>query len=134
MVKLSLKWREGAAAKTLANERDLQAAVEDVAGEAMAAGRLHLVEFQAENGNSLSIALGGAETVLIFGCPENDPPYRTLRGPEDTLEPILECHSLGVHRVDVPRRFVIPADQGVSGLKSFAATGEQPEGSGWEET
>jgi hypothetical protein len=133
-MKLRLRWRESGSAKSLTSERELEISLDEVANNAKSVGQRHLVELQAENGNSLSIALGGEETVLIFGCPEKDPPYCTCRGAEDTLEPVFVCYSLGVHHTEVPRWFVIPLDQGMRAVKEFAATGELPRGLTWEET
>ena len=134
MVKLQLQWQDGAPAKTLASKAELDGALQELASNAKAAGQPILVGLEAENGNSLSIALGGVETVLIFGCPAADPPYRTRRGAEETLDPVFVCYSLGVHRTEVPRWFVIPLEQGMRGLSEFAVTGELPSEGTWVET
>lgn len=134
MVKIRFKWREDVPAKTLLNEQELDASFVEVARNARSAGQRHLVELQAENGNTLSIALGGEDTVLVFGCPENDPPYFTCRGVEGTLHPVLVCYSLGTHHTEVPRWFVIPLEQGMRGVKAFAATGERPSEGTWQES
>ena len=134
MVKLQLQWQEGVPDKTLASEAELEGALQELASNAKAAGRPILVGLEAENGNSLSIALGGVETVLIFGRPNADPPYLTRRGVEETLDPVFDCYSLGVHHAEIPRWFVIPLEQGMRGLREFAATGELPSEGTWVET
>jgi hypothetical protein len=133
-MKLHLKWREVAATKTLATEQHLEEAVDEIARGARAMGHRHLVEFRAENGNTLSIALGGEETVVIFGCPHNDPPYYTLRGTDTTLDPLFDCHSFGQHVVELPRWFVIPIEEGKRAIRAFAASGERPQWGSWDET
>jgi hypothetical protein len=134
MVKLQLQWQDGVPAKTLVNEAELDGALQELTSKAKVAGQLFLVGLEAENGNSLSIALGGVETVLIFGRPNTDPPYLTCRGADEALEPVLVCYSLGVHRAEVPRWFVIPLEQGMRGLNEFAATGELPGEGTWVES
>jgi Immunity protein Imm1 len=133
-VKLQLNSREGAPAKIMVDEHELEISLAEVAQNAKSAGQRHLVELKAENGNSLSLALGGEETVLVFGRPEKDPPYYTSRGAEDTIDPLFVCHYLGKHYTEVPRRFVISLDQAVRAVKEFAATRELPLGVVWEET
>ena len=68
-MKLQLQWQDGVPAKTLASEAELDGALQELASNAKAAGQPILVGLEAENGNSLSIALGGEETVRSSAAP-----------------------------------------------------------------
>ena len=119
MVKVRLPVERRCSGQDVGRRAELEGALQELASNAKAAGRPILVGLEAENGNSLSIALRGVETVLIFGRPNADPPYLTRRGVEETLDPVFDCYSLGVHHAEIPRSFVIPLEQGLRGLRNL---------------
>ena len=133
MVKLQIVAREKAKPASVATEDELDAALAMWTAAAQAAGRLHLVQLSTQAGTSLSVALGGTETVLIFGRRGRKPPYCHSRGTGKAIEPVLVCHAMGQHEMEIPRHLVIPTARGLAAVKEFAAAGKRPTSIQWEE-
>jgi hypothetical protein len=133
VVKLQIIAREKAKVAWIATEDELDAALVVWTAAAQSDGRLHLVQLNTKSSTSLSVALGGSETVLIFGSRGRKPPYCHSRGEGKAIEPVLVCHAMGQHEMEIPRRLVIPMARGLAAVKEFAATGERPTSIQWEE-
>ena len=92
----------------VANRNQLEAALEAASEEARAKGLLSAVILEGENGNSITMVVGGEETVLGFDYGHLDPPYYASKGESDQNEPLLTCFLTFEHHTKFPRRNVIP--------------------------
>jgi len=133
MVRIEIEFREGADNAHVDNEAQLDASLTAIADAARSAGQMHLIGLGTEAGKSLSLVLGGDETVLIFGYPGRKPMYCHSLGTGQGLEPQLQCLHLGKIPMGIPRRLVIPMEQGLRAAREFAASGERPNSVEWEE-
>jgi len=69
---------------------------------------LSIIFLDADNGNSLSVVVGGEETVLGFTYGHKDPPYYASKGKQNIDEPIMTCFLLFQHHTEFSRKHVIP--------------------------
>ena len=89
---LKIQIREGEAPLTVKDVMHLDAALGQAAEEARKRGMLGAVLIEAENGNVLTMVVGGDETVLGF----DDYDHQNLccyasRGASDADEPLMTC-------------------------------------------
>ncbi|MBW1673859.1 MAG: hypothetical protein JRJ45_09490 [Deltaproteobacteria bacterium] len=94
--------------------------------EARAEGLLSIIFLEAENGNNLSLVVGGNETVLGFNYGHKDPPYYASKGKEENEDPVLTAFVALHHHTEFPRNWVIPMKEGILALHEFFKTGELP--------
>jgi hypothetical protein len=102
--------------------------------EARAKGMLNIIFIEAANGNSISMAVGGSETVLGFTHNHRNPPYYATRGPVAETYPLMTCYVGLVHHTEFPRKYVIPFADGVVAAHEFAESGALPTSVAWMET
>ena len=101
------------------------------AEEAQARGMLNIIFLDAPDGNELSIAVGGDETVLGFVHGHRDPPYYATRGGTADLLPVMTCYVGLGHHTEFARRHVIPYAEGLAAAHEFAVTGSLPRSVEW---
>jgi hypothetical protein len=114
------------------NEEHLSRLLNAAAKQA-AADRLTAVNLYAENGDALTIVLGGTQTVLSFTYGHGNPPYFASLGVADEIEPVLTCYLFNSHHSEFPRRNVIPIESGLAAAQEFFKTKELPRQVEWEE-
>ena len=113
------------------NEADVHAALTTAEGEADAAGSMALVDFQAANGNMLSIIVGGSETALSFRQPGDGPPRFVSIGDPDA-EGTVPCSRDFANQIDCPRWSLISRAEGLAALDEFAVSNELPQCVRWK--
>lgn len=117
----------------VANRDQLEAVLEAGSDEARTNNILSAIILEAENGNSITMVLGGEETVLGFDYGHLDPPYYASKGESDKDEPLLTCFLTFAHHTEFPRRYVIPYADGVKAVAEFLDSGGLPTCIVWEE-
>jgi hypothetical protein len=120
-------------ARSIATAEELDAILENAAAEAREHGMLNLIFLEADNGNAISMVVGGDETVLGFNYSHMNPPYYTSRGSSNAIQPVLTCYGSFQHHTEFPRKCVISMKQGRAAVHEFLATGALPECIAWEE-
>ena len=118
---------------TVGNRNQLTAALEAASDEARAKNMLSAVILEAENGNSITMVVGGEETVLGFEYGHLDPPYYASKGQSDEDEPLLTCFLTFEHHTEFQRRYVIAYADGVKAVAEFLDSGNLPTCINWEE-
>lgn len=93
---------------------------------------LAIVTLESEAGATLSIVVGGEETVLAFDG-SFDPPYFASKGASDEKEPYLECYLHFDHHTEISRDHVVPFSVGEQAAYEFLETGVRPECVQWQE-
>lgn len=109
------------------SELELHAAITSADREADETGKLSIVDFQAANGNTLSVIVGGAETALSFRFAGDVEPRFLSRGTDVSATPGLVFSRLGGNELECPRWAVIPRSDGLSALDEFAVSNELPQ-------
>jgi hypothetical protein len=112
-------------------EADLHAAIAAADKEADDTGIMALVDFEAANGNTLSVVVGGAETALSFRYADDVTPRFLSRG-HDSHGPPLPCSRDFTHQIECPRSAVISRGEGMAALEEFAASNELPLSVAWD--
>jgi hypothetical protein len=125
---------EGAEAVEVATAAELEHVLHLAAKEARRRGMLNVIYVEAANCNTLSVVVGGDETVLGFTYSHGNPPYFESRGPSLDDEPVLTGYVHLSHHTEFPRRCVIPMEIGVSAAKEFMDSGRLPTCVSWAET
>jgi hypothetical protein len=116
-----------------AQPAQLEAAVRRAAKEAHAEGLLSIIFLEAENGNTLSLVVGGEETSLDFVYHHKDPPYYQSKGPNKEGDPVLTAFVALLHHTEISRDRVISMEEGMSATREFFDTGELPTCIEWTE-
>ena len=106
-------------------EADIHAALTTAEGAADAAGSMALVDFQAANGNMLSIIVGGPDTALSFRQPGDVPPRFVSVG-DRAAKGSVPCSRDFNDQIDCPRWSLISRADGLAALDEFAASNELP--------
>jgi hypothetical protein len=101
--------------------------------EACTQGMLNIIYIEAENGDALTLVVGGDETVLGFTYGHGDLPSYASRGPVADDRPLLTAYVSFKHHTEFPRRWVIPMQMGMSAAKEFVETGNLPTCVSWAE-
>jgi hypothetical protein len=118
---------------TVQDRKTLTAVLEATSDEARSKNLLSAVVLYAENRNSITMVVGGSETVLGFDYGHRDPPYYSSKGESDDDEPILTCFLTFQHHTEFPRRSVIPYTNGMNAVTDFLDSGNLPTCISWEE-
>lgn len=114
------------------NEADVHAALTTAEQQADAAGSMALVDFQAANGNMLSIIVGGSDTALSFRQPGDVPPRFVSVG-DTSATGTVPCSRDFNDQIDCPRWSLISRADGLAALDEFAASNELPACIRWTE-
>jgi hypothetical protein len=109
---------------------ELHAALTVAEAEADRSGTMGLVDFEAANGNRLSMLVGAAETALSWRYAGDLDPRFLSQGDESAAGSI-PCSRDFNNRIDCPRWALIPRADGLAALDQFAASNEIPEGVLW---
>jgi hypothetical protein len=112
--------------RTASDRASLCAALDAAANEARAAKKINVIFLQAENGNTLNLAVGGEETALGFVHGHGNPPYFVSVGPVQSEEPVLTCFQSLEHHTEYPRSWVVPTTLGIEAALEFLSTSELP--------
>ena len=128
---LLVTMKEGSAVPARSRQEltDLLASASRLAQDA---GMLAIVTLESEFGATLSIVVGGEETVLGFDA-SLDPPYFVSKGASNDEQPVLECYLHFEHHTEFLRNEVIPFNLGEQAAHEFLETGVRPECVQWEE-
>lgn len=94
---------------------------------------LGAVLIEADNGNVITMVVGGDETVLGFDHGHQNPPYYASRGVSNANEPMMACHLMFQHHTVFPRKYVVPMVDGVEAVRQFLDSGDLPTCINWEE-
>ena len=131
---LRIEVLEGEAPLIVRDAAQLDEALGQAAEEARKRGMLGAVLIEAENGNVLTMVVGGDDTVLGFDD-YNDQNVRRYasRGASDGVEPIMTCYLAMHHHTEFPRKNVIPLPDGVKAVRQFLDSGGLPTCINWEE-
>jgi Immunity protein Imm1 len=120
-------------ATTVADSAELDAVLMAASEEARSKNILGAVVIEAENGNCITMVVGGDETVLTFDYGHRNPPYYASKGASDSDEPLLTCYLTFQHHSEFPRKNVIPYHDGAKAVAEFVESGKLPMCIGWEE-
>lgn len=101
--------------------------------EARARGMLNLVFIEAENGNNLSLVVGGRQSTAAFNYAHGDPPYLASKGLSDDDDPVLTCYGSLHHHTEFPRKWVIPIAAARLAAREFFELGALPTCIEWVE-
>lgn len=118
---------------TALDGNQLNAVLDAASDEARSKNLLSVVVLYAENGNSITMVVGGSETVLGFDYGHRNPPYYASKGESDDDEPTLTCFLTFQHHTEFPRRSVIPYANGMNAVAEFFDPGTLPTSITWEE-
>jgi hypothetical protein len=99
---------------------------------AQSLGRLAIITLESESGATLSIVVGGDESVLAFDA-SLDPPYFVSKGASDEEKPGLDCYLHFEHHTEFSRDQVIPFSVGEQAVYEFLEMGVRPECVRWQE-
>jgi len=119
--------------RTLRSEAELLETLHEAAAQARAAGMLNIVFLDAPNGDQLSVAVGGTDTVICFTSGHGNPPYFASVGTAMSDEPVLTAYAGLSHHTEYLRRWVIPIADGILAASEFLATGIRPSAVEWVE-
>jgi len=95
---------------------------------------LNIIYIEAENGDALTLVVGGDETVLGFTYGHGDSPSYASPGPVADDWPFPTAYVSFRHHTEFPRRWVISMQMGMSAAKEFVETGRLPTCVSWAET
>jgi hypothetical protein len=112
------------------SESELHAALTVAEEEADGAGAMGLVDFEAANGNRLSMLVGGEDTALSWRYPGDTEP-RFLSQGDASATGSVPCSRDFNNRIHCPRWALIPRAEGLAALDEFAASNEIPENLQW---
>jgi Immunity protein Imm1 len=113
------------------SERELHEAIAAADREADETGKLAIVDFQAANGNMLSVIVGSAETALSFRFAGDVEPRFLSRGADSSNDPGIVFSRAAGNEIECPRWAVISRSDGLSALDEFAASNELPQRIEW---
>ena len=119
-------------ATSIVDANQLNAILKAATEEARSKNILGAVIIEAENGNSLTIAVGGDETVLTFDYGHRNPPYYASKGASVSDEPFLTCYLTFQHHSEFSRKNVIPYHDGAKAVAQFLNSGNLPTCISWE--
>jgi hypothetical protein len=102
--------------------------------EARVRKMLNIISLEAVSGNTLSLVVGGDDTVLSFIHGHQNPPYFASRGAEGVTHPIMTCYVGLVHHTEFPRKYVVPFEKGLIAAHEFAECESLPQSIDWIET
>jgi Immunity protein Imm1 len=108
------------------NERDVHDALMQAENEAHSSGRMAIVDFEAANGNTISLIVGGHDdTALSFRyAGDVDPRFLSL-GDRAATGSVAASRDFN-HPIRCPRSALISRIAGLAALDEFAVTNELP--------
>lgn len=108
------------------NARDVHDALMQAENEAHASNCMALVDFQAANGNMISLIVGGHDdTALSFRYAEDvDPRFLSLG--DRAATGTVACSREFNNQIDCPRSALISRIAGLAALDEFAVTNDLP--------
>jgi hypothetical protein len=132
-LRLRVTIREKDSPLAIENIAQLSALLDAVSKDAQAQHISTAIILEAENANTMTIVLGGTETVLSFD--EGGPSSRQYasRGASNDDEPIVTCFLNFRHHTEFSRKYAVPLPDGVDAVKQFLGSGELPTNVRWEE-
>jgi hypothetical protein len=133
MGRLSIQILEGVAPTVVADLVELQHVLEEADVKARNVSRPNIIDLTASNGDTLSMVVGGDETVLGFTSGNGSPPYYASRGESDVVEPVMTCYLHSVHHTEFPRHAVISREAGLMATIDFLELGGLPRCVRWQE-
>lgn len=128
---LQVTIREGGTPRTVENERQLDEVLHIAADEARRLNFLGAVLIKADNGNYITMVVGGQETVLGFDSGELNSCYAS-KGASDEIEPLMTGYFMMWHHTEFPRKNVIPLAEGLKAVREFLDSGRLPTCINWE--
>ena len=132
---LSIVVHDGEEAIRASTAAELNRAIHLAGEEAKVQSMLNIVSLvEATEGNTLSLVVGGDETVLSYTHGHGNPPYYASRGADARSNPVLTCYVGLVHHTEFPRKYVIPFEKGLIAAHEFAESGLLPQSIEWVET
>jgi immunity protein Imm1 of predicted polymorphic toxin system len=111
-------------------EAEVQSALAAAEQEADRVGKTGIVDFQAANGSTLSMLVGGAETMLSWRYDGDTEPRFLSLGDADAQGTITISRDFS-DRVVAPRWALIPRAEGLAALDEFVKSNDIPECVGW---
>jgi Immunity protein Imm1 len=130
---LRIKIREGEAPVTVKDAARLDEVLAQVTEDPRRRGILGAVLIEADNGNVVTMVVGGDETILGFDYGEPNPRYYASRGASDADAPTVTCYLTMQHHTEFPRKYVIPVADGVRAVRQFLHSADLPTCIKWEE-
>ncbi len=118
---------------TVEDDRQLDEVLDAASAEARTGKVLGAVLIEADNGNAMTMVVGGEDTVLSFDYGHRNPPYYASRGASNADKPLLTCLLTFQHHTEFPRKYVIPVTDGVKAVRQFLDSGDLPSCINWEE-
>ena len=115
------------------DQEALRQLLQSAQSEAAKLHKLNVVILESPDGNSLSIVLGGTDSVLTFTRADNMPPYLISRGSTEDVEPLLTCYVGLEHHTEFPRWSVVPLRNAMQGAMEFLSTGLPPRCIEWKD-
>jgi Immunity protein Imm1 len=119
---LVIKIREREAPLTVRDAMQLDEALGQASDEARKHGVLGAVRIEADNGNFITMVVGGQETALGFDSSDLNF-YYASKGASDAVEPVMTCYFMMSHHTEFPRKYVIPVADGVKAVHQFLDSG-----------
>jgi hypothetical protein len=113
-------------------ETEVQAALAAAEQEADRVGKTGLVDFVAANGSTLSMLVGGAETMLSWRYDgDTEPRFLSLGDPD--ARGTVDISRDFLDRIHAPRWALIPRADGLAALDEFAKSNDIPECVQWKD-
>jgi hypothetical protein len=112
---------------------DLDKVIASVSKEARTEDLLSIVLLEADNGNCISLVVGGDETVLGFTYGHLDPPYYASKGKDESDEPVMTTYAFFRHHTEFSRKSVISMKEGTLAVYEFFETSDLPKCIEWAE-
>jgi len=134
MVDLSILVHDAEEAIHVSTAAEVAEVIHMAGEEGRARRMLNVVFLEAASGNTLSLVVGGDDTVLSFTYGHLNPPYYASRGAEDGIDPVMTCYVGLIHHTEFPRKYVIPFEKGLIAAQEFAESGSLPQSIEWIET
>lgn len=113
-------------------EAEVQHALSAAEQEAARTGSVELVDFEAANGNTLSLLVGGTEIGLSWSFAGDATPRFLSQGDASERGNIAWTRASGT-RIERPRWSLISRLDALAALDEFAASNEMPESVAWAE-
>lgn len=130
MQPLAVRLRAARKRLVVETEADVHAALTTAEKEADQAGTMALVDFQAANGNTISIMVGGADTALSFRyAGDVDPRYLSLG--DENAQGTIPCSRDFNNRIDCPKWALISRVAGLAALDEFVISNDLPVSISW---
>ena len=123
--------RDGVPLTQVRTSTELDRILDDAAKQARDRRLLTAITLNSDNGNALTIALGGEETVLSFD--HENGPYFASKGQSNEEQPFFTCFLNFDHHTEFPRKYVIPVGLGINAVREFLLSEERPTCVSWTE-